>query len=430
MVDALIGQIGELPGITVRPLSTVARYSNAEDDPIAIGRALGVTAVLEGSVQKDGDSLRVTARLLRVSDGRSLWNGRFDEPMSGIFEIQDGIARLVMQTLAERLGTSPPAARRRQTLNADAYQLYVSGVFNWQRTDIDGKRAAVEDFNAAISEDPGYALAWASLAGVRAAQSAFGLEPAIVAFPEAKQAAQRAIELDGELAEAQAAMGQVLVQYEHRFAEGEKYYQRARELNPNLGIVRLWTALNYLMLGRKDEALAEAHRAQELEPSNLAFGANVARVLYYSHDYEGAIGTVRRLLVLVPTFDDARSILGRSLLQEGRFESALPEFKARTKSSPGSFGDIGRLYAASGKDAEARAEIEELRVKSNEGYGTAYDIAGIFARLGDHAAACEALELALHDHSQSVMLLRLDPDFDGMRDQPCVAEVSRALYTL
>jgi tetratricopeptide (TPR) repeat protein len=326
------------------------------------------------------------------------------------------------------LGTVPPKARRRPTLSVEAYQLYASGIFNWQRTDIDGKRAAVEDFRAAIREDPSYALAWAALAGVRAAQSAFGLEPATVAFPEAKLAAQRAIELDPELADAYAAMGQVLVQYEHRAAEGETYYERARGLNPNLAIVRLWTALNYLMMGRTDDALAEARRAQELEPSNLAFGANVARIQYFKRDYDGAIATVRRLLVLVPGFDDARSILGRSLLQQGRFDAALSEFNARSKASPASFGDLGRLYAASGKVTEANAEIEALRTKAAEGFGTAYDIAGIYARLGEFTAACSALDQALRDHSQSVMVLRLDPDFDAMRDQPCVAEVSRSLY--
>jgi tetratricopeptide (TPR) repeat protein len=181
-------------------------------------------------------------------------------------------------------------------------------------------------------------------------------------------------------------------------------------------------------MGRTDEALTEARRAQELEPSNLAFGANVARVLYYRRDYDGAIATVRRLLVLVPAFDDARSILGRSLLQQGQLDAALLEFNARSKASPASFGDLGRLYAASGKIAEANAEIESLRTKAGDGFGTAYDVAGIYARLGEFPAACGALDQALHDHSQSVMLLRLDPDFDAMRDQACVAEVSRSLY--
>ena len=428
MADALISQVSEVPGITVRPLSTVARHAGTDKDPLEIGRTLGVFAVLEGTLQKEDDRLRVTARLLRVSDGRSLWSGRFDEKMSGIFQVQDSIASLVMQTLAQHLGTQAPQHRARQpTLNADAYQLYASGIFNWQRRDIDGTDAGVADFRAAIREDPNYALAWSALASVLCAQSAFGIKTAPTVMPEAKLAAQHAIDLDSELAEAHAAMGQVLVQYEHRFAEGERFYSRARELNPNLGIARLWSSINYLFLGRADEALAQARRAQELEPSNLAFSANVGRVLYFSRQYEAAADHLNRLLTLVPTFDDARSLLGRTLMQQGKFDAALVQFNARNRTSPGSFGDIGRAFAMAGRTAEAHAEIEKLRVKHQAGFGVSYDIAGIHALLGEFVPACTALASALQDHSQTIGVLRLDPDFDGMRDEQCVRDVIRAL---
>jgi tetratricopeptide (TPR) repeat protein len=267
-------------------------------------------------------------------------------------------------------------------------------------------------------------MAWSSLAGVLCAQSAFGIKPAAVVLPEAKVAAQRAIDLDSELAEAQAAMGHVLVQLEHRYAEGERYYQRARELNPNLGFVRLWSSINCLYLGRPDEALAEARRAQELEPANLAFSANVGRMLYYSRQYEAATAHLDRLLTLMPTFADALSISGRTLLHQGKVDAALVRFAARNRTSPGSFGDMGRAYAMGGRRAEAHAEIEELRAKAQTGFGMSYDIAGIHALLGEFRPACEALNQALNDHSQLVGTLPLDPDFDGMREQPCVVTLS------
>jgi serine/threonine-protein kinase len=387
-----------------------------------------VTAVLEGTLQKEGDRLRVTSRLLRVRDGHTLWSGRFDEKVTGIFQVQDSIAGLVMLTLAEQLGMPPPQHRaKRATLNPEAYQLYASGIYNWLRRDIDGSDASVADFKAAIREDPNYAMAWSSLAGVLCAQSAFGIKPAAVVLPEAKVAAQRAIDLDSELAEAQAAMGHVLVQLEHRYAEGERYYQRARALNPNLGFVRLWSSINFLYLGRPDEALAEARRAQELEPANLAFSANVGRMLYYSRQYEAATAHLDRLLTLMPTFADALSISGRALLHQGNVDAALARFAARNRTSPGSFGDMGRAYAMGGRRAEAHAEIEELRAKAQTGFGMSYDIAGIHALLGEFRPACEALNQALNDHSQLVGTLPLDPDFDGMREQPCVAEVIRGL---
>lgn len=430
MVDALIGQIGVLPDVTVRPLSTVAGYTDATQDPLAIGRKLGVDAVLEGTLQKEGEHLRVTARLLRVGDGHSLWSGSFDERMTGIFEVQDAISNLVMRALAPKLGAQSELRTAHPTMNADAYQFYANGLFNLQRRDIDGSSAAIEDFRAAIREDPDYALAWARIANVRAMQSAFGILPASAALPEAKLAAQHAIDLDSELALGQGTMGQVLVQLDHKFAEGEQFYARARKLDPSLGIVHLWTSINYLHLGRPDDALAEANRAQETDQGNLAYSANVARILYYQRKYDEAAAHVVRLLALVPTFDDAHSILGRCLLHQGKIDSALEQFTARTKSSPGSFGDLGRAYAVAGRRAEAHAQIDLLRAKAAEGFGMSYDIAGIHALLGEHAPACEALRGAPLDHSQLVGMLRLDPDFDGMRDQPCMKEVERELYSL
>lgn len=429
MVDALIGQISALPGMTVRPLSTVSVYTSDRQDPIEIGRRLGVAAVLEGTVQRQGDRVRVSSRLLRVSDGRSLWSDRFDEPMSGIFEVQDAISNRVMATLGAQLGTRPqPQRTHRPTVNVEAYQLYASGTFNRMRRDTDGTAAATRDFRAALELDPNYALAWAALSTVLSAQSAFGIQPAGVVFPEAQRAAQRAVELDAGLAEAQAAMGQILVQFQHEFVAGEQYYQRARQLNPNSGLVRFWTSLNYLYLGRAEESLVEARLAQELEPANLALSVNVARVLYYSRKYDAAITHTERLLTLVPTFDDARTILGRALLHTGRGAAALGQFEARVGPSPGSFGDIGRAYATAGRRVDAHAEIDRIRAKSLQGFGVSYDIAGIHALLGEFTAACEALATALHDHSPMIGTLRLDPDFDRMRDQPCFAEVARELY--
>jgi serine/threonine-protein kinase len=428
MADALIAQLSELPNVAVSPLSSVVKHTRADEDPIEVGRTLGVSAVLEGTLQKEGDRLRVTSRLLRVRDGHTLWSGRFDEKVSGIFQVQDAIADLVMLTLAEQLGSPPRQLHaKRPTLNPEAYQLYASGLYNWLRRDIDATDASVADFRAAIREDPDYALAWSSLASVLCAQSAFGIKPAAMVLPEAKLAAQHAIDLDSELAEAQATMGHVLVQLEHRFAEGERYYRRARELNPNLGFARLWSSINFVYLGRADEALAQARRAQELEPGNLAFSANVGRMLYYSREYAAAIAHLDRLLTLVPTFADARSISGRALMHQGNVEAALAQFAAQNRTSPGSFGDMGRVYAMAGRATEAHAEIDKLREKALAGFGMSYDIAGIHALLGEFGPACDALTEALDDHSQLLGTLRLDPDFDGMREQPCVADVIRKL---
>jgi DNA-binding winged helix-turn-helix (wHTH) protein/TolB-like protein/tetratricopeptide (TPR) repeat protein len=429
MAESLISQISVLPGIAVRSQGAVANLRGTALDPIAAGRQLGVAAVLEGTQQQQNGRIRVTARLLRVSNGRSLWSGQFDEQMSDIFEVQDSISSQVMQRLAAYLNaTAPPRPSNPPTRNDKAYQLWALGVFNFQRRDIDGTPAAVEYFNAAILEDENYALARAWLATTRASQSAFGILPAQVAMPEAKLAAQRAIDIDAKLALGQAAMGQVLVQYENRFLEGEAFYRRALELDRNLGIAHLWTSISNLYLGRTQDALAAALRAQELETGNMAFSANVGRVLYYSRKYDAAATHLRRLIKAVPTFDDAHTLLGRALLQQGQVDQALAQFRARNRTSPGSFGDIGRAYAAAGRRSEAHAEIDKLGAQAQRGFGVSYDIAGIHALLGETALACSTLKQALDDHSQAIGLLRVDPDMDHLRNQPCYVEIEHALY--
>ena len=281
MADALIAQLSELPDIAVSPLSSVAKHTRADEDPIEIGRTLGVSAVLEGTLQKEGDRLRVTSRLLRVSDGHTLWSGRFDEKVTGIFQVQDSIAGLVMLTLAEQLGKPPPKhLAKRSTLNPEAYQLYASGIYNWLRRDIDATDAAVADFKAAIREDPDYAMAWASLAGVLCAQSAFGIKPAVAVLPEAKLAAQHALDLDSELAEAHATMGHVLVQLRAPLCRGRAVLPASTRVEPEPGLcasVELHQLSESRPPGRR--ARASATRAGTRARQPRVFGQRGSRPL-------------------------------------------------------------------------------------------------------------------------------------------------------
>ena len=426
MADALIAHVSVLPGIAVRPVSAVRRFAAVDRDPLEAGRELGVEIVLAGSIHKAGDRVRATARLLRATDGHSLWAGRFEAPMSGIFDLQDEIGNAVLASLAARLGTRPPdSAVPRATASPAAYQWYLNGVYNRQRHDLE---SAAANFSAAVREDPHYAVAWSALSSMLAAQAVFNLQPPDAVFPQAREAAQRAIELDDSLADANGALGHVLVMYERKYAEGEAFYRKARELDPSAGLIRLWTSINYLHLGRGQEALEEARRAQALEPGTLPFAANVAMVLYYNRDYDAAIVELERVLSLHPGFDHARSLLGRALLQRGDPGAALTHFAARVHPTPGSFGDPGRAYAAMGRPADALREIGFLEAKGREGFGTAYDIASVHALLGDVPKACAALSEALGDRSMAIGFLRVDPDFDELRDHSCFSKVAARLY--
>jgi DNA-binding winged helix-turn-helix (wHTH) protein/TolB-like protein/Flp pilus assembly protein TadD len=422
MAETLITHISTLPGVAVRPIGAVRRYATPEQDPHAAGRELGVAIVLAGSIQTRGDRIRVASRLIRIADGRTLWSERFDARMSTIFDVQDAIAEAVMSTLADQLGAAPPEhSLPRATENPEAYRWYLSGVYNRQRHALP---AAAANFRAATAEDPHYAQAWSSLSAMLAAMGVFNMQPPDAVYPEAKAAARRALEINSGLAEAHAALGHVLVQYEARFAEGESLYKTARELDPGNGLIRLWTSINFLHLGRGAEALEQARLAQALEPGTLPFAAQVAMVLYHTRAYDDAVAELQRLLQLQPQFDHARSLLGRALLAQGEYDAALGHFQARRSPSPGSFGDIGRAYAAMGKRSDAYAEIDELRRRGRDGFAVSYDIASIHAMLGEVPEACAALLDATRERSMSIGLLPLDPAFDRLRDAPCYQHVA------
>lgn len=423
MAETLIGRISALPGIVVLPVGAVRRYAVPEQDPLLAGRDLGADAVLAASIQTDADRIRVVARLLRVTDGQSLWSGRFDSEFSSIFDVQDTIAEMVMETLAGELGaTAPPKRRARATQNAEAYRWYLDGVYNRQRHDL---RAAAESFRAAVAADPGYAIAWSALSAMLGALGAFHMEPAAEVFPEARAAALRAIELDPGLADAHGALGHVLVEYEARYVEGDALYRKARELDPDSALIRLWTSINYLYLGRDSEALEQARIAQALEPGTLPYAVNVGMVLYYAGMYEEAVVELRRVLALAPAFDHAHSVLGRALLELGEFETALEHFRARRGPTPTSLADLGRAHAKRGRYDEAQAEIARLRQLGREGFDVAFDIAAVYALLGDTERACAELAAALHVSSITWGLLRLDPAFAALRAEPCFEPIAR-----
>lgn len=424
MTDTLITQLSAIPQLRVRSLAAVRPYGGPGQDPLAAGRALEADFVLEGSLQADGDRLRVNARLLRVSDGQALWAEDFDESLSSLFELQDAVAHRVVRALAVRLS---PAQERRlarpATSSPAAYQHYAAGLYLWQQR----RPEAVAEFEAALREDPRYVPAWTGLANALAALAVYGYAPPGDVFPRAKQAALRAVELDPDSAAAHTALGQVLVQGERRYREGEQAYLTALGLDPDdavswfrLGIVRAY-------LGRLDEATTALARARALEPLTLNYSAVLAMLKYLRGDLAGARAELERVLRLDADFDHARAILGRVLLAEGQVDAALEQFRRVKRPVPGHAGDLGYALARAGRVEAARAELDRLARLAAQGFGTGYDAARIHAALGDTAAACAALDRALADGSPLLGFLRDDPALRPLRGQPCYADVLRRL---
>jgi TolB-like protein/DNA-binding winged helix-turn-helix (wHTH) protein/cytochrome c-type biogenesis protein CcmH/NrfG len=425
MANTLISQLGNLPGVKVSPLNSVRPYAAMDQDALSAGKKLHVAAVLEGSIQTDAGRIRVTARLLRVADGQSMWSRQFEAPMSDLFAVQDAIARQVVAALAVTLSAaSQQRLMRHGTSSVEAYQLYISGLYNWQRR----LPQAVKEFEAALRVDPQYALAWVGLADALSAQGVYGYQPPASVFPRAKAAALKAIALAPDLVEAQVTLGHILVQYEHRFVEGERQYLAAREIKEDYATLWQRLAIVRAYLGRIDASLADMQQSQRLEPTTLTYSANIGMMLYYSRSYEKAIAQVVRVLELDPHQDQALTILERALIETGDFEGALRRFAARVDSTPGGEGDVGRAYARAGRRAEAHARIDQLKVRAAQGFAVGYDLATIHAALREIPQACAALEHAVTDRSQMLGMLRIDPAMDNLRNEPCYANIERALY--
>jgi serine/threonine-protein kinase len=426
MTNTLISRISTLPGVTVSSLISVQRLA-ADLDALDAGRQLGVEAVVENLVVTQGERIRVTTRLLRVQNGEALWSGRFDEPLSNILDVQDSIAERVMIALAPRLSAADTRPRSpRPTDNTEAYQLYLSAYYNQTRRDLDGLPAAVEQYEAALLQDPGYVDALSGLSRALMAQGTFGTRPPMSVFPRAKEVALKAVRYDENSAAAQAALAHVLVQYDQKYAEAATHYALAMELAPKNAEILLLSSINQMQLGNVTESLLQARRAVALEQQGLLFRTNLGMLLYVAHSFDEAEATLWPVVKLQPRFDHAQNILGLTLLAKGDVAGALARFAKRANPTPGSYANPGLAYAIAGRKQEARAEIDRLKTLASQGFGVSYALATIHAALGEKRLACEALESALLDRSTG--FLSMDPAIDPLRSEPCFAKVSSQFY--
>ena len=427
MADTLIVRLSSLRHVTVRPVSSVRKFSGLEQDPVAAGRELGVESILDGQMQRSGDRIRVTARLIGVGDGKQLWADQFDVEFSDVFTVQDLISEKVISALElELTGEEQKRLTKHYTENAEAYQLYINGRFYWERRTLEGLKKAIEYFEQAIGRDQNYALAYAGLSDSYALLGVFHLPPK-EAFPKAKEAALNALRIDDRLAEAHTALGHIRVQYEYDWVGAEREYQRAIDLKPNYVNAHHFYALYLSIVGRFDEGIEEIKRAQELEPSSLFIHTNLGHILYRAQRYDEAIDQVKRVLEMNPSFDHAHSVLGLAYLQKGMVEQAIAEFQKRKVPVTGGAGDLGQAYASAGRRTEALKEIDKLQELSTQRYVAAYNLALIYASLGDKGNALEWLEKAYEDRSTQLIWIKADPRLDNLRSEPRFKAVIKRL---
>ncbi|MCX7063543.1 MAG: winged helix-turn-helix domain-containing protein [Proteobacteria bacterium] len=377
MADALITRLSNMPGVVVAPFSSVRRYVDHGQDPLAVGRELKVAAVLESHIQVQSDRIRLTARLLDVGSGKALWAGQFDERSSDFFVVQDALARQVVDALEVELSAAAQQRlRRHDTDNLEAWQLYLQARFAWGTRTQDGFRRAIALYEAALALDPNFALAAAGMADAWAVMAVFNMLPPSAAFPRARAAAERAIALDAQLAEAQAAL----------------------EL------------------------------AQSIEPMSVAFAANVGLIQYLARDYSAARERLATLVDTAPQYAMARRLLVRVLLMQGEAGKALALLQGHESDrTPGSFSDVGRALALDGQRDAARAEIARVEAFGAQGFGVGYDLAIIWTALGEYEQALAALERGVDDGSQLIGFLNSEPGLDPIRQEPRFRAVSQRL---
>ena len=322
---------------------------------------------------------------------------------------------------------APAAVVPRRTTSERAYDLYLQGIFNRSRRDINGSDLALANFDAALKEDPYYADAWAALSETWSGTAMTQHVPTVAAYEKARSAALRAIELDDNLGHGHAALAHILMMYDQDLPKTEAELERARTLDPTYA--RTWHHLAILRAfqNRMPEALDAMRRARELEPMTLLYNANYGLLLYDARRYDEAIAHAKSLLASQPRLDQARSLLIRALVAKGDVPAALEQLPLRTTERP-NLSDAGFVHARGGDRAQALAEIERVERIGKEGFGVAYDVAIIRAALGDMAEGCAALEQAVTDHSLQVLWMRVDPRMDPLRAQPCFEDVEKKLY--
>jgi TolB-like protein len=434
LADSLITKLGGLRQLIVRPTSAVRKYAGPEQDPLAAGREQRVEAVLDSSLQRDGERIRVTVRLLQVGDGATLWTYQCDEQYcADIFAMQDAISEKVAAAMVAQLsGEERRALRRHGTENREAYEQYLKGRYFLNKGWGGQVQKGIECFKQAVALDPNYALAFAGLAdsywAMVVAQSS-----ALEMMPKAKDAATRALALDPGLAEAHIALANVRAYYDWDWPEAEREFKQALALKPGLAEAHLWHSHYLSALGQFQEALAEIEQARYLDPLSLPIRLRLGDTFYFSRRYDEAILAYRETLEMDAHFPIARYRIGQIYTQQGEYEEAIAEFEqdmALNRSNPRSpimLAALARTFALAGKRDEALKLLAETEGVAAQRYVAPWAVSVAYAALGDRDQAFAWMERAYAERSHRLVFLNVDPVFDDLRADPRFADLLRRM---
>jgi serine/threonine-protein kinase len=422
ITGTLINTLATLPKLRVMAQSTVSRFRAREIDPQAVGRELGVRAVLTGRIMQSGGSLRIGTELVDVATGSQLWGAQYDRKPGDIFVVQDEIASEISGKLRLRLTRAEKKQlTKHHTQNAEAYRLYLKGRHHWNRWTEEGFYKAIEHFQQAVENDPGYALAYAGLADCYVLLGWNSYMPPKDAFPRSKAAAKASLQLDPGLAEAHTPLAALLWLDDWEWDRAQTEFERSLELSPTYPTANHWYAEYLMTMGRHEEAMVRIKKSQDLDPLSLIISVAVGWALYFARRYDEAIEQLRRTVDLDPNYPVAYWILGVSLRKTGCYELAIKEGEKGVRLSGGSplmRAALAHTLGAAGRPKEALQILDELTELAKEKYVAPYFFAGIHIGLGESERAIEYLQKCYEEHSHWLIYLHLDPSMDDLRDNP------------
>jgi TolB-like protein/DNA-binding winged helix-turn-helix (wHTH) protein/Flp pilus assembly protein TadD len=431
MTDELISDLGQISALRVISRTSAMVYKHARKPLPQIARELNVDAVVEGTVLRSGNQVRITAQLIEAATDKHIWSQSYEGELRDALALQNKVAKAIADQIKINLNPQERVAlKNARVVNPEAYESYLKGRYFWNKRTADSLKVALAYFNHAIDEDPKYAPAYSGLADTYAllADWEYGVMTPKEALPKAKAAAIKALELDSMLGEAHNSLAFCLDVFDWDLDSAGKEFRRAIELNPSYATAHQWYASHLIVLGRNDEAIAEMRKAESLDPLSLIISADLADFLVIAHSYDESIRESRKTIEMDPNFALAHNQLGQAYLQKQMDEEAVAELQKAVQlsgNSPTCTANLACAYVASGKRNEAEKLLSDLEKRSSSSYSHASEIAEIYVALGDTDQAMNWLEKCFEDRFNPSVLLR--PGFDPLRSDPRFKDLLRRI---
>jgi TolB-like protein/DNA-binding winged helix-turn-helix (wHTH) protein/Tfp pilus assembly protein PilF len=431
MTDALITRLAQISTLRVISRTSVMTYKNVHRPLAEIAHDLNVDAVVEGSVSRAGERIRVTAQLIDARNEKHIWAASYDEDIRDTLVLQSRVTRAIAEKIRATVNPQEQLTlAKSRTVDPDAYEAYLKGRYFWNKRTGEGLRTAIDYFRRAITIDPSYAEAYAGLADSYAVAGdwKYGVLPPLDAFPKATAAAAKALVLDASLGEAHASLAYALDLYGWDWVAAETEYKQAIQLNPGYATAHQWYSWHLFMVGRDDDALNELRRAESLDPLSLIINADIADALCVAHRYDEAVEQSEKTLKMDANFAVGHYELGQALVQKHMYDQAIVEFQRAIELSghSGAFdSNLGYAYAVSGRKEEALKIVDELESRHPTNYSVDADIALIYVGLDDRDEAINRLNKAFDARFKASILRR--PAFDPLRSDPRFQDLLRRM---